>query len=216
MTQKPSLPIAFEASIKKLFGEDESEQLINALDDEALTSIRISQAKSEHFNLLKKGDLSSSFVPWCPWGYYLDKRPTFTGDALFHAGTYYVQEASSMLIYQVKQLLGEDPIVALDLCAAPGGKSTLLLDMLPEQSVLVSNEIVRHRANILEENLLKWGNPNSIITSTTPKSLGKATGLFDMMLVDAPALERECFARICKLEKSGNLIVQYNVQIGSV
>ena len=186
MTQKPSLPVAFEASIKKLLREDEAQQLLHALDEEAPTSIRISQAKSEYFNLLKKGDLSSSFVPWCPWGYYLDKRPTFTGDALFHAGTYYVQEASSMLIYQVKPLLGEDPIVALDLCAAPGGKSTLLLDMLPQGSVLVSNEIVRHRANILEENLLKWGNPNSIITSTTPKSLGKATGLFDMMLVDAP------------------------------
>ena len=151
MTQKPSLPVAFEASIKKLLGEDEAQQLLNALDNEAPTSIRISQAKSEYFfNLLKKGNLSSSVVPWCPWGYYLDKRPTFTGDALFHAGAYYVQEASSMLIYQVKQLLGEDPIVALDLCAAPGGKSTLLLDMLPEQSVLVSNEIVRHRANILE------------------------------------------------------------------
>lgn len=186
MTPKPSLPVAFEASIKKLLGEDEAQQLLNALDNEAPTSIRISQAKSEYFNLLKKGDLSSSVVPWCPWGYYLDKRPTFTGDALFHAGAYYVQEASSMLIYQVKPLLGEDPIVALDLCAAPGGKSTLLLDMLPQGSVLVSNEIVRHRANILEENLLKWGNPNSIITSTTPKSLGKATGLFDMMLVDAP------------------------------
>ena len=186
MTPKPSLPVAFEASIKKLLGEDEAEQLLNALDDEAPTSIRISQAKSEYFNLLKKGDLSSSVVPWCPLGYYLDKRPTFTGDALFHAGAYYVQEASSMLIYQVKQLLGENPIVALDLCAAPGGKSTLLLDMLPQGSMLVSNEIVRHRANILEENLLKWGNPNSIITSTTPKSLGKATVLFDMMLVDAP------------------------------
>ena len=112
MTQKPSLPVAFEASIKKLLGEDEAEQLLNALDDEAPTSIRISQAKSEYFNLLKKGDLSSSVVPWCPLGYYLDKRPTFTGDALFHAGAYYVQEASSMLIYQVKQLLGENHIVA--------------------------------------------------------------------------------------------------------
>ena len=186
MTPKPSLPIAFEASIKKLLGENEAQELLSSLDDEAPTSIRISQAKSEYFNLLKKDNLSNSIVSWCPWGYYLDKRPTFTGDALFHAGAYYVQEASSMLIYQVKQLLGENPIVALDLCAAPGGKSTLLLDMLPQGSMLVSNEIVRHRANILEENLLKWGNPNSIITSTTPKSLGKATGLFDMMLVDAP------------------------------
>ena len=186
MTQKPSLPVAFEASIKKLLGEDEAKQLLNALDNEAPTSIRMSQAKSEYFNLLKKDNLSNSIVSWCPWGYYLDKRPTFTGDALFHAGAYYVQEASSMLIYQVKQLLGENPIVALDLCAAPGGKSTLLLDMLPQGSMLVSNEVVRHRANILEENLLKWGNPTSIITSTTPKSLGKATGLFDMMLVDAP------------------------------
>ena len=75
MTQKPSLPVAFEASIKKLLGEDEAQQLLDALDEEAPTSIRISQAKIEYFILLKKGDLSCCVVPWCPWGYYLDKRP---------------------------------------------------------------------------------------------------------------------------------------------
>jgi len=98
-------------------------------------------------------------------GFYLDGRPSFAADPLWHAGVYYVQEASSMLLRLVAPLLGEEPLRALDLCAAPGGKSTLLVDLLPAGSTLVSNELVRSRAQILAENIQKWGGVHSVACS---------------------------------------------------
>lgn len=177
------IPEAFILNMQTLLGEEESQTLLHSLDQDAPTSIRLSQVKGD---LIPSSMLLKGVVPWCPWGYYLSERPLFTSDPLFHAGAYYVQEASSMLLYQIKPLLGDKPLVALDLCAAPGGKSSLLLDLLPKDSLLVSNEIVKHRANILLENLLKWGNPRSIVTSTSPSRLGKARNLYDLILVDAP------------------------------
>lgn len=180
---EPRLSDEFISMMIDLLGAEEADELVRALDMESPTSIRFNQSKSLSLDL-RSTKLEP--VQWCPWGYYLPERPLFTGDPLFHAGYYYVQEASSMLLYQVKKLLPNKPLVALDLCAAPGGKSTLLLDILPKDSVLVSNEVVGHRANILVENMQKWGNPRSIVTSAYPESWSKCRETFDFILVDAP------------------------------
>lgn len=178
-----TLPSAFVQRMQELLGEQEAALLLKALDSPAPTSIRLSQSRTRGQATLPMG---TGPIPWCPWGQYLEARPTFTGDAALHGGLYYVQEASSMLLYQVRSLLGDTPLHALDLCAAPGGKSTLLLDLLPRGSVLVSNEVMHHRANILMENIHKWGSPYSIVTSSTPQRLGLASSAFDLALVDAP------------------------------
>lgn len=177
------LPTGFSEQIHELLPE-EAPALLRALDEEPSVSIRLNARKTRELELsLPLGDA----VPWGkPLGYYLDQRPSFTADPLWHAGSYYVQEASSMLLSLVKPLLGEEPLTALDLCAAPGGKSTLLLDLLTEGSVLVSNELIRSRAQILTENIQKWGSTQSIVTSTEPQALGKLRTTFDFILVDAP------------------------------
>lgn len=136
-------------------------------------------------------------VPWSRQGWYLEERPSFTLDPLFHAGAYYVQEASSMFIEEaIRQItIGESPLKALDLCAAPGGKSTLLQSCLPPHSLLVSNEVIRSRANILEENLIKWGNANLVITQNDPADFARLPSFFDLMLIDAPCSGSGLFRR---------------------
>ena len=152
--------------------------LINALDTTPPTSIRVNDKM-----IYQPTDEK---VPWCDSGYYLPERPLFTADPLLHAGVYYVQEASSMFLQQaVKQHFPQAETV-LDLCAAPGGKSTLLSQTLPESSLLVSNEIIRSRAYILAENLIKWGNPNVVVTNNEPKDFGQLPGFFDAVVIDAP------------------------------
>lgn len=127
-------------------------------------------------------------VPWCTNGRYLSQRPDFTADPLLHAGAYYVQEASSMFIqYAVKQILDTtQPLRVLDLCAAPGGKSTLLLDTINDQSLLVSNEVIRSRASILRENIAKWGRANVLVTNNDPQAFRAIHHFFDLVVVDAP------------------------------
>ncbi len=127
-------------------------------------------------------------VPWCSFGKYLSPRPIFTLDPTFHAGAYYVQEASSMLIEPaVRQAIGaiQQPLV-LDLCAAPGGKSTLLLSIMNGRGLLTSNETIQSRVPSLEHNLTKWGYSNQIITSVDPERFEKLPGFFDLILIDAP------------------------------
>lgn len=150
-------------------------------------SIRINPGKAV------KGDAPcQSFragqVPWCAEGFYLRERPSFTADPLLHAGAYYVQEASSMFLgYAFEQVITSDkPLRVLDLCAAPGGKSTHLVSMLPPHSLLVSNEVIRQRVNILAENLIKWGYPSTVVTSNDPADFQRLPGFFDVLVVDAP------------------------------
>lgn len=170
------LPEDFIAYCRSNF--DYADNLIEALDTNSPTSIRINTQKLSPLTLEK--------VKWCDTGYYLPERPTFTEDPLFHAGAYYVQEASSMLISQVAQLIESDaPIKILDLCAAPGGKSTLLLDLFPN-ALVVANEIISKRAKILAENITKWGTKNCIVTNASPEQLAKSKEQFDLILVDAP------------------------------
>lgn len=127
-------------------------------------------------------------VPWCPSGRYLPERPSFTSDPAFHAGAYYVQEASSMFLDKlIRSAIDPDkPVRVLDLCAAPGGKSTLIASLLHRDSLLVSNDVIRTRASILEENMTRWGYMNTWVTSNDPRDFGRIEGYFDIMIVDAP------------------------------
>ena len=127
-------------------------------------------------------------IPWCEKAYYLKDRPIFTLDPLFHAGAYYPQDASSMFIdYVIHSLrLNEDAIRALDLCAAPGGKSTLLNSCLHPESLLVANEIIKTRVTVLQDNLTKWGNANTLTTNNDPAAFKRLPSYFDLMVVDAP------------------------------
>lgn len=127
-------------------------------------------------------------VPWTETGFYLPTRPSFTLDPLLHGGAYYVQEASSMFLEQaLKQSIDlAEPLAVLDLCGAPGGKSTHLASLLSSESLLVSNEVIRPRANILAENIQKWGSGNVVVTNNDPSHFASLTGFFDVMVVDAP------------------------------
>lgn len=127
-------------------------------------------------------------VPWCTAGRYLAERPAFTFDPRLHAGHYYVQEASSMLLEQAMKAIGlhQGPIIALDLCAAPGGKSTHLRSLLHKDALLVSNEVDRKRRTVLQENTWKWGAANHLVTGATPAHFARLPEFFDLVIVDAP------------------------------
>ncbi len=147
-----------------------------------VTSIRKNPHKPTAHN-----SLSVDGVPWCPHGFYLSKRPSFTLDPLFHAGAYYVQEASSMFLWHaVSEMIGADTHKkVLDLCAAPGGKSTLLASYFTN-GLIVANEVIKSRASVLVENITKWGEDHVIVTNNDPSHFQSLPGYFDVMVIDAP------------------------------
>lgn len=178
------LPESFSATLAPLLGEADFRQFVAALSEEHPVSIRLNNRFKPAvggFSLL-----SASPVPWASGGYYLQHRPSFTFDPLFHAGCYYVQEASSMFVGQALEQYVSRPVVMLDLCAAPGGKSTHLLSMLPEGSLLVANEVMRNRSQILAENVTKWGSPDVVVTNNDPADFAPLGPMFDVMLTDVP------------------------------
>ena len=175
------LPVDFIESMHQQMG-NEAELLVRALETEPITSIRLN-SKLDVLTF----DCDTDEVPWHVDGYYLSERPQFTLDPLFHAGCYYVQEASSMFLQQVLEQYVNTSSIVLDLCAAPGGKSTLISEYLGRDGLLLSNEVVRQRVFILSENIQKWGNGNTIVTHNTAEEYGeRCKHLFDCILVDAP------------------------------
>lgn len=185
------LPRNFIESLRGTIGFDEYAFMEVHESDERITSIRTNPfKKSETRN--PKAD-----IPWAEFGYYLESRPSFTFDPLFHAGCYYVQEASSMSLEQaLKQTVDlSQPLKALDLCAAPGGKSTHLLSLISKESLLVSNEVIRSRANILNDNIIKWGCSNVVVTNNDPKDFQRLKSYFDVIVVDAPCSGSGLFRR---------------------
>ncbi|MGZ8544177.1 MAG: methyltransferase RsmF C-terminal domain-like protein [Flavisolibacter sp.] len=187
------LPEAFLKSIEEVPGFNRPAFEAVHASETQVTSIRINPSKppgaAASYQAVKE-------VPWCTTGFYLEQRPSFTFDPLFHAGCYYVQEASSMFLEQAfKQLLENVPIKVLDLCAAPGGKSTHIQTLLPEGSLLVSNEVIRNRSLALIDNIIKWGCSNAIICNNDPAAFSKLPGYFDVMVVDAPCSGSGLFRR---------------------
>ncbi|MDQ3072073.1 MAG: RNA methyltransferase [Bacteroidota bacterium] len=184
----------------KAWLKDEFPAFMAALSDKPVTSIRVHPHKGT-------GLFSNEMqVPWCIYGKYLEKRPAFVHDPLYHAGAYYAQEASSMLLCQAANFT--KPIRVLDLCAAPGGKSSLIHSFLKPGSLLVSNELVSKRTAILYENLVKWGACNIIITQNRAVDFARLEGFFDLVLVDAPCSGEGMFRKdaFCITQWSESLV----------
>lgn len=178
------LPVAFIEQIKALL-PNEHEAFFKAMDEPSPVSVRLNN----------KVSITPTYpqVPHCQTGYYLPNRPVFTLDPWFHAGVYYVQEAGSMYLEQVVKKYHQitksperSEFRALDLCAAPGGKSTHLASLLGDDSLLISNEVMPQRAHILAENATKWGYGNMAVTNNRPADFGKLAGYFDLILTDVP------------------------------
>lgn len=183
MTQ---LPAVFTEKTRQLMGDERFERYLKSFEEPVPVSIRLNPQKTEGLQVI-----DGEQAPWCRNGYYLKQRPNFTFDPLFHAGCYYVQEAASMFLDEVlRQCISLtshlSPLTSLDLCAAPGGKSTLLRAALPEDCVLYSNEPIRDRASILLENVTKWGYDNHYVTNAYPKDYRKSKMKFDIILCDVP------------------------------
>ncbi|MBK7936411.1 MAG: RNA methyltransferase [Lewinellaceae bacterium] len=176
------LPPPFERQMLELLGPEEYVSFLAALNAPPPVSIRLKASVA----YTPVGPAER--IPWHPSGWYLPERPVFTLDPAFHAGAYYVQEASSMFLYEVlKQSVDfSNRLKVLDLCAAPGGKSTLVADMLRPGSLLVANEVIRPRVGILRENMEKWGAPSLAVTSAGVEELAAVENWFDVVVCDAP------------------------------
>lgn len=162
------------------------------MDGQASVSVRLNPFKSRGVTLpILEG---AAPVPWCSHGYILAERPVFTLHPLFHAGVYYVQDSSAMYVGHIfRKLLAGMPdrtLRVLDLCAAPGGKTTDLAASLREvrgdDFVLVSNEVMKDRARVLDDNVARWGDPNVVVTSVDPAAFAKLPGWFDIIVADVP------------------------------
>ena len=203
------IPQAFQQQMCALLGDAEAGALCTALSSgNTPTSIRTNPFKPLKdgeclFAPVDNGELLSDIavpptlrpVPWCSSGSYLSERPTFAHDPLWHAGAYYVQEAASMFIAQAYKVIESthadeatkgNPLKMLDLCAAPGGKSTLWRSLLPDDALLVANEPIRQRAQVLAENLTKWGHPHTFVTQAFPDVFTSLEETFDIIATDVP------------------------------
>jgi 16S rRNA C967 or C1407 C5-methylase (RsmB/RsmF family)/NOL1/NOP2/fmu family ribosome biogenesis protein len=160
----------------------DADRLLNALQEASPVSIRINPSK---WNRIPP---DSEPVAWCSTGFYLKERPSFTLDPIFHSGCYYPQEASGMFLEQVfNQVMSPDTYIrVLDLCGAPGGKSTHLSSLIGSRGLLVSNEVIRTRVSVLSENIKKWGLNNTMVTRNDPSDFSRLEGFFNVILVDAP------------------------------
>lgn len=175
-----NIPADFLRQMQVLIGETETQQLTEAIQTEPPVSIRLNPLKTT------KGYDDFCVVPWCEMGRYLPERPTFTLNPHLHGGAFYVQEASSMFIEQAFRTMDFSPQRILDLCAAPGGKSTLWRSLMKDGTLLVANEPMRQRAQILAENISKWGHPDVVVTNAFPHEFSHLRGFFDVIAADVP------------------------------
>jgi 16S rRNA C967 or C1407 C5-methylase (RsmB/RsmF family) len=175
-------PPSFVDSLIRALGQPLAQETLDAIQTPAPVSVRVNPNKNMPFE--KQGFEN---VHWCASGIYLLERPRFSADPFLHLGYYYVQEASSMIVGEiVKDLLSNNESLVLDLCAAPGGKSTHIASILKANDVLVSNEVISNRAPILEENLSKWGCANHMVTRADSEFWGRSGLFFDVVVADLP------------------------------
>lgn len=179
-----NLPEAFTSYTQTLLGSDRFATLADALTLPPPVSIRINPLKWQGRDI--DAGWQPQRVAWCDEGYHLCQRPEFTFDPLWHSGTYYVQEAASMFVHHILRHFIHQPVLMLDLCAAPGGKSTAARSALPAGSMLICNDPVRTRAQILAENMLRYGHPDVMVTCNMPADLADSTLTFDVILADVP------------------------------
>ncbi len=174
----------FIENLSVLLGEENCKKLQIALNEEPTVAIRLNTSKKAE---LPAWDVTLSSVEWCDTGFYLSERPNFTLSPQLHCGAFYVQEASSMIYRHIVKTLSDDlPLKYADVCAAPGGKTTAVIDVLPYGSLVVANEFVSARAQILKENIQKWGYHNVLVTNSDTSRFSKLKSFFDIMAVDAP------------------------------
>jgi len=180
------LPPSFIKSLQGLPGFDLDAFLSVHQQQEQLTSVRLNLSKPF---ILEAHTYFKELAPmhWCKHGYYLNQRPLFVLDPLWHAGAYYVQEASSMFLQYILEQITPNPgpIKVLDLCAAPGGKTTLLTNYY-QNGLVVANETIKQRNSILVENLTKWGADNLVVTQNDPAHFKAIADFFDVLMIDAP------------------------------
>ena len=183
MIEDKFLPEGFKTLIGAEIGKETAEALFSALSGEPEISVRLNRRKPT----AQPPYAGMEPVGWCTSGHYLPERPQFTFNPLLHAGTFYVQDASSMIYETITEsITGDSPVKVCDLCAAPGGKTTAILNALPDKSVMLANEFVSSRANILKENLCKYGYPEIVITNCDTGKLSALKNYFDIVAVDAP------------------------------
>ena len=181
---------SFRRYLEEAIGSENALVAFSAFDSQASVSVRL--------NPFKRGcSLQGRAVPWSEHGVLLEQRPQFTLDPMFHAGAYYVQDSSSMFVgYVFRKLLSEmstqssRPLRVLDLCAAPGGKTTDLAASLREACgdnfLLVANEVMKARVGVLADNVALWGDPNVVVTSDDPRAFAALPGFFDVIVADVP------------------------------
>ena len=179
-----NLPKDFIEYTRRLMGEELYAAFEKGMQEEAPVSIRLNPFKLNTAQVCVKD--RETDVPWCRNAMYLTSRPNFTFDPMLHAGLYYVQEAASMFVDHVLREVVKKPVRMLDLCASPGGKSTCAYAALPAGSLLFSNEPIRQRANILNENVLKFGVPDIIVTNNYARDYQQSKLQFDVILTDVP------------------------------
>ena len=182
------LPEEFVHSMREQLGDD-AERLFASLDTEPAVSIRLNPAKPAH-------TFDGEAVGWCPWGRYLEERPQFTLDPLLHGGAYYVQEASSQFVAHL--LKGDDlkGRYVLDMCAAPGGKTTIYSQLVGRDGLVVANDINRSRTLALADNVERWGMGNVVVTCNEPSHIGAFEEWFDVVAVDAPCSGEGMFRKM--------------------
>jgi 16S rRNA C967 or C1407 C5-methylase (RsmB/RsmF family)/NOL1/NOP2/fmu family ribosome biogenesis protein len=177
-----ALPVAFKERMTKQLGAEEAESLFSALDSASPVAVRLNPAKCGEEGVWSDGEA----IAWSKNGRKLKERPSFTLDTAFHAGAYYVQEAASQFIDYVvaqEELQGKR---VLDMCSAPGGKTTIYSTAVGRDGLVVANEYVRQRANVLADNVRKWGMGNVLVTNNAPEHIAQFEGWFDLVAVDAP------------------------------